>query len=124
MYWARLPGDKRRPVLVLSPDERNRLASDVIVIPISSVLREGSWHVRLGRKECGLGQPSVAKCEQITTLGVEVIVDRPLGSPISHGPMAQVERAVLRAIGVPIQWGDGRRARVRTPTPYHGRLPK
>lgn len=103
VYWARLRGDKTRPVLVLSPEERNRLASDVIVIPISSILREGPWHVRLGRNEGGLGQASVAKCEQITTVRVDVVIGQPLGSPLSQCRMAQVERAVLRAIGVPIE---------------------
>jgi hypothetical protein len=47
VYWATLPGDKRRPVLVLSPEARNARANDVIVAPLSSTLREGPWHVRL-----------------------------------------------------------------------------
>lgn len=102
LYWARMPGDKRRPVLVLSPDARNRLASDVIVIPLSTVLREGPWHVRLRRGEGGFGQPSTLKCEQITTLRKEALIEQPLGNPLSPRRMAQVERAVLRAIGVPI----------------------
>ena len=33
--------------LVVSPDIRNRLANDVIVVPVSSVLREAPTHVRL-----------------------------------------------------------------------------
>ncbi len=37
VYWARLPGDKRRPVLVLSPAARNEHANDVIVAPLSTV---------------------------------------------------------------------------------------
>jgi mRNA-degrading endonuclease toxin of MazEF toxin-antitoxin module len=102
LYWARLPGDKRRPVLLLSPDERNRLAGDVIVIPVSTVLRGGPWHIRLRKSEGGLDQASVLLCEQITTVRIEAIIDRPLGSALSHQRMAQVERAVLRAIGVPI----------------------
>lgn len=103
IYWVRLPGDKRRPVLLLSPDERNRLAADVIVVPISTVVRDGPWHVRLRQREGGLGQTSVVKCEQITTIRVNVLVDRPLGQALTHRRMAQVERAVLRAIGVPIE---------------------
>jgi mRNA-degrading endonuclease toxin of MazEF toxin-antitoxin module len=103
IYWARLPGDKRRPVLLLSPDERNRLAADVIVIPISTVLRGGPWHVRLRKSEGGLAQPSMLKCEQITTVRIDAVIDRPLGATLSRRRMAQVERAVLRAIGVPIE---------------------
>jgi mRNA-degrading endonuclease toxin of MazEF toxin-antitoxin module len=100
-----MPGEKRRPVLILSPDERNRLASDVIVIPLSTVLRGGPWHVRLRRGEGGVGQPSTLKCEQITTLRKAALLDQPLGNPLSPRRMAQVERAVLRAIGVPIELG-------------------
>jgi mRNA-degrading endonuclease toxin of MazEF toxin-antitoxin module len=73
LYWVRIPdepGRKRRPALVVSPDSRNRLASDVIVIPLSSVLREAPTHVRLRAREGGLERPSMAKCEQITTLRV------------------------------------------------------
>jgi len=52
-----------------------------------------------------VGQPSVLKCEQITTLRIDAIVDQPLGNALSPQRMAQVERAVLRAIGVPIGMG-------------------
>lgn len=42
LYWVCVPdepGGKRRPALIVSPDIRNRWANDVIVVPISSVLR-------------------------------------------------------------------------------------
>ena len=90
-------------MLLLSPDERNRLAADVIVGPISTVVREGPWHVRLRQREGGLSQTSVVKCEQITAIRVDALIDQPLGRALSHGRMAQVERAVLRAIGVPVE---------------------
>ena len=101
-YWARLPGDKRRPVLVVSPETRNALASDVIVVPVSSVLHEGPWHVRLSKSEGGLPRASVVKCEQITTLRKDRILPEPLGPPLTPRRMSAVERGVLRAIGVPI----------------------
>ncbi|OGR12185.1 MAG: hypothetical protein A2341_20860 [Deltaproteobacteria bacterium RIFOXYB12_FULL_58_9] len=102
VYWANMPGDKRRPVLLMSPEARNERANDVIVVPLSSVLREGPWHVRLRKGEAGIAQASVVKCEQITTLRKDILVSEPLGGPISAGRMSQVERAVLRAIGVPV----------------------
>lgn len=101
-YWAKVSGDKKRPVLVLSPEVRNLKASDVIVVPISSVLREGPWHVRLRRGEVGMSKASVIKCEQITTLHKDFIEPKPLGRGLSASKMAQVERAVLRAIGVAV----------------------
>jgi mRNA-degrading endonuclease toxin of MazEF toxin-antitoxin module len=102
LYWARLPGDKRRPVLLVSPDARNAAASDVIVVPLSSVLREGPWHVPLRRHEGGLPRASIAKCEQITTIDRELVGDAPLGASLVPARMQEVELAILRAIGVPV----------------------
>jgi mRNA-degrading endonuclease toxin of MazEF toxin-antitoxin module len=62
LYWARL--DKRRPVLVISPDYRNERASDVIVIPGSTIVRDAPTHVVLRRGEGGLRARTVLKCEQ------------------------------------------------------------
>ncbi len=105
IYWVKVPdepGGKRRPALVVSPDVRNRLANDVIVVPISSVLREAPTHVRLHSREGGLARPSVAKCEQITTLRRDRLLPRPLSGALSTARMVEVEKAILRAIGVPI----------------------
>ena len=98
LHWAEM--DKRRPVLVLSPESRNDFASDLIVVPCSSVLRGGPWHVRLSRGEGGLAQPSVLLCEQITTLVKRRVDPEPMGGPLAPLRMAEVERAVLLAIGV------------------------
>lgn len=105
VYWCRLPdepGGKRRPVLVISPDVRNRLASDVIVVPLSSHLREAPTHVLLREGEAGLPHRSVVKCEQVGTILKERLVGSPLGGALSALRLREVERAVLRAIGVPI----------------------
>jgi len=40
--------------LVASPDVRNRLANDVIVVPVSSVIRDAPTHVHLRAREGGL----------------------------------------------------------------------
>lgn len=100
IYGARL--DKPRPVLVISPNIRNELASDVIVVPCSTRLLDAPTHVRLGRGEGGLPQASVLKCEQITTLHQDDVRREPLGGPIAAKRLLQVERAILRAIGVPV----------------------
>jgi mRNA-degrading endonuclease toxin of MazEF toxin-antitoxin module len=65
IYLAHL--DKLRPVLVISLDIRNELASDVIVVPSSSRLSTAPTHVRLRRGDGGITQASVFKCEQVTT---------------------------------------------------------
>ncbi len=105
VYWVRVsdePNAKKRPALVLSLDVRNRLAADVIVVPISSVLREAPTHVRLRAREGGLPRSSMAKCEQTTTLRRDRLSSKALGETLSSRRMVEVEKAVLRAIGVPV----------------------
>ncbi|HMF39192.1 MAG TPA: type II toxin-antitoxin system PemK/MazF family toxin [Polyangia bacterium] len=101
VYWAQL--EKRRPALVVSVDARNERANDVLVIPCSTTMREAPTHVRLRRGEGGLPQDFVLKCEQITTLKNYQVDAVPLGMPIRPARMREVERAVLRAIGIPIR---------------------
>ena len=100
IYLARL--DKFRPVLVISSNVRNDLASDVIVIPCSTSLSAAPTHVRLRRGEGGVSEASVLKCEQIATLHKEDIRRQALGGALPPKRVLEVERAVLRAIGVPI----------------------
>jgi len=101
VYWAGL--DKRRPVLVVSIDVRNARANDVLVVPCSTNLRGAPTHVRLSRGEAGLPQDCVLKCEQITTVKQGDVDSAPLGLPLRPSRMAEVERAVMRAIGIPIR---------------------
>ncbi len=99
IYWANL--DKRRPALVISIDARNDRANDVIVIPCSTRLLDSSTHVRLTRGEGGVPAPCVLKCEQIVTVYQRDLDATPLGAPLTRARLAEVERAVARAIGVP-----------------------
>jgi mRNA-degrading endonuclease toxin of MazEF toxin-antitoxin module len=96
------PGRKRRPALVVSVNARNRLANDVLVIPASTTLRVAPTHVRLRRGTGGLPTDSVLKCEQITTLPKDLLSESALGGPLSAGLLEEVERGVLRAIGVSV----------------------
>jgi mRNA-degrading endonuclease toxin of MazEF toxin-antitoxin module len=100
LHVARL--DKLRPVLILSGNVRNALASDVIVIPCSSHLSTAPTHVRLSKGEGGLTKPSVLKCEQITTLHKADVRPNSIGAALAPNRLLDVERAVLRAIGVPV----------------------
>ena len=100
LYWANV--DKRRPVLVISIDARNERASDVLVIPCTTKLREAPTHVRLRRGEGGVPASCMLKCEQITTLPVTDVDQEPLGQRLSRSRVQEIERGVLRAIGVAI----------------------
>ncbi len=106
IYLVRLPGHpadtKNRPALVVSMDIRNRLANDVIVIPLSTTLRPAPTHVELPAGEGGLKEPSVAKCEQVTTLDKSFLLRGPFAGTISSSLMQEIERAIQRAIGVVI----------------------
>ncbi len=100
LYYARL--DKRRPVLVISPNVRNLGAADVLVIPCSTVLSEAPTHVRLRRGEGGIGVASVLKCEQLGVLRKDQLDRAALGGALAESRLRDVERAILRAIGVPV----------------------
>jgi mRNA interferase MazF len=97
------PGEKRRPALVVSVDARNRLANDILVIPASTTLRVAPTHVRLRKGTGGLHMDSVLKCEQITTLPKSLLSESSLGGPLSARLLEEVERGVLRAIGVSVE---------------------
>lgn len=100
LYWARL--DKRRPVLVVSLDARNERASDLMVVPCSTTIREAPTHVRLRQGEAGVRDECMLKCEQLTTLSKDDIDPTPVGGALAATRMAEVERAILRAIGIPV----------------------
>jgi mRNA-degrading endonuclease toxin of MazEF toxin-antitoxin module len=104
LYWVEIPGEpgaKRRPALVVSVNARNRLADDVLVIPASTTLHPAPTHVRLRKGTGGLPRNSVLKCEQITTLPKGLLSESALGGPLSAALLEDVERGVLRSIGVP-----------------------
>jgi mRNA interferase MazF len=86
----------------VSVNARNRLANDVLVIPASTTLRLAPTHVRLRKGTGGLRVDSVLKCEQITTLPKGLLSESALGGPLAGALLEEVERGVLRAIGVSI----------------------
>ena len=97
LHWVSL--DEQRPAIILSPDIRNRLANDVIVVPCSTSARRMTWHVQLRRGEAGLPQACMAKCEQIATIPKGWVEPAELGM-LSPQRMREVELAVLSALGI------------------------
>ena len=94
---------KNRPVLVVSLDIRNKLANDIIVVPLSTNLRLAPTHVLLQKGEGGLSKPSMAKCEQVTTIDKSLLIKGPFAGRISDERMNKIEKAIMVAIGVIIQ---------------------
>ncbi len=106
IYLVRLPGQpkdtKPRPALIVSLNVRNRLANDVVVVPISTTLRTSPTHVELAEGEGGLHQTSMTKCEQIMTLDKSFLIRGSFSGTISPMKMIEVERAIQLVIGIVI----------------------
>jgi len=104
IYLVRLlskPKDpKDRPALVVSLDVRNKFAADVIVVPLSTTLRQASTHVLLKAGYGGLSKDSMAKCEQVSTIDKASLIKGPFAGRIGDKKMKEVERALMIAIGV------------------------
>ena len=104
IYLVSLPTQPRDikaiPAIIVSLDVRNRLAGDVIVVPITTTLRPSPTHVELTKGEGGLDQISMAKREQITTLEKSFLIRGPFSGAISSRKIDKIEKAIQIAIGM------------------------
>ena len=96
VWFANVPGDKRRPVLVLTRDPMGRVLHSVICAPITSRIRGLSTEVPVGN-EAGLAQPSVANFDNVFLLRRSRLVRR-LGR-VEGTTMVEACRAVAVAVG-------------------------
>ena len=106
IYLVQFPNQpqdaKERPALIVSLNARNRLAHDVIVVPTSTTARPAPTHVEIPAGEGGLHHTSMAKCEQITTLDKSLLVRGPFAGTVRASTMQEIEKAIMRAIGIPV----------------------
>ncbi len=104
IYLVNLPAKpkdiKNRPALVVSLDIRNKLANDIIVVPLSTTLRPSPTHVLLQEGESGLSKASMAKSEQVTTIDKALLIRGPFAGKIGDEKMKEIEKAIMIAIGV------------------------
>jgi mRNA interferase MazF len=96
VWFADVPGDKRRPILVLSRDPMGGVLHSVICAPITSTIRGLATEVTLGR-EAGLVRPSVANFDNTFLLARRRLVRR-LGRA-SRATMDAACGAMATAIG-------------------------
>lgn len=75
VWFADVPGDKPRPVLVLSRDPMGNILHSVICAPITSRVRGLSTEVALGA-EAGLVRDSVANLDNLFLLRRSRLVRR------------------------------------------------
>lgn len=96
IYLVRM--DKNRPALVISTDPLNRHALDVCVVPLTTVVRpKFSLRVHLKPGEGGLSRDSWAKCDQITTLGKNLLLYPALGR-LGDETLKSIEQAIKLAL--------------------------
>ncbi len=96
VWFADVPGDKKRPVLILTRDPLGRLLHSVICAPITSTIRDLATEVGLGR-EAGLAQESVANFDNTFLLARTRLVRRLGQAPVSA--MEAACRALATAAG-------------------------
>lgn len=75
VWFADVPGDKRRPVLILTRDPMGRLLHSVICAPITSTVRQLAIEVPVGQ-EAGLAAESVANFDNTFLLARTRLVRR------------------------------------------------
>lgn len=104
VWTVELPGQPAdlhtpRPSIVISVNVRNRLAGDVLVVPLTTTLRPLPTHILIPAGAGGQQHDSMAICEQVTCLDKAFLVRGPLGSTIPGPLLDDVVRAIRRATG-------------------------
>jgi mRNA-degrading endonuclease toxin of MazEF toxin-antitoxin module len=108
IWFVQLPTDPpdkgRRPVVVVSLDERNRheRADTVLVVPMSTSVhrRDVPTHLFLSSGETGLPADSIARAEDIAVIRKANLLE-PHGRlrRLSHARVCEVARKVALAMG-------------------------
>ena len=97
VWWARLPEPAReRPVLLLSRNGAYEYLQKVLVVEITSKVRNIPVEVPLGKSE-GLDRSCVANCDNIRTLPVSRLLQR--AGALKQRRWPEVKRAVGYALG-------------------------
>jgi mRNA interferase MazF len=101
IWLVDFPDDpKSRPALIVSLDVRNELATSVLAVPITTNLRPPPTHVALPAKQGGLIHDSMARCENVSYLHKSRLSRGPLAGTISAALMREVERCMMRSLGI------------------------
>lgn len=79
---------------------RNEFANSVLAVPVTTNLRPAPTHVPLPAGEGGLALDSMARCENVSHLHKSRLGRGPLGAAISPTCLLDVERRLLRALGL------------------------
>ena len=96
------PGKGRRPVVIVSSDAQNRnpRADTVLVVPLTTTLKEVPTHVYLLPGETGLQEASCIKAEDITVVRKATLQEpRTALRTLTHFKICRIADAVRIAMG-------------------------
>ena len=96
IWWADVPGDKVRPVLVLTRQHFTSRLSSLLVAPVTTRVRETPTEVALGPDD-GLPRPCAANFDNVFTLHRARF--QSLAGRLDAGKLADVCRAYRFAAG-------------------------
>lgn len=96
VHWLEVEDDKRRPVLVLSPDALAAALRKVVVVPLTTTVRDVPTEVVLGPRD-GVPKPSAANCNDVRAVPRALLVERV--TTLGHDRMLEVCAALRRATG-------------------------
>jgi len=98
IWWANLPEPiGRRPVLLISRNEAYALRANVLVVPLTKVIR-GYAVETLVTKQDGVPIKSVINTDTILTISKKLLAERV--TTLSTSKLRLVERAVLFSLGL------------------------
>jgi mRNA-degrading endonuclease toxin of MazEF toxin-antitoxin module len=100
IWLVDFPDDlKSRPALIVSLDARNEFANSVLAVPITTNLRPSPTHVAACQTG-GLAHDSMACCENASYLHESRFSRGPLAGTVSPALMREVERFLLKSLGI------------------------
>ena len=91
---------KRRPVIIVSNDANNRVASTVTVVPVTSnVSKVYPFEVFLPAGDSGLPKDSKAQAQQVRTLAKELLVGSRAGQ-LAQPKLEMLDQALRLHLGL------------------------
>lgn len=96
VWWAEAPGERARPVVILTRDRAISVMERVLVAPLTTTMRGVPTEVALGRRD-GLPTACVVSLDDIAPMAKDYLVERV--AILSPDRMEEIGRALRRATG-------------------------
>ncbi len=96
--WLFENGYGEHPALIISPNDRNKSTSDVLIVPFTSSKTHAHRHLAADPSMTGLSSASFAQYSNITKLDKDQLIDGPIGE-VKEELLSEIIRHVRKAIG-------------------------